>query len=81
MTVHSRAPWEIEEGGGEQPELDSAGIKGAFKFAKRDAVKKPRQQDIRNAVEPRSSFESVQSRGKQSFDTTSSQVSAGGALL
>lgn len=81
MTVHSRAPWETEEDDDEQEEPDSAGIKGAFKFTKRDVAKKPWGRDIRSTGETRPSFESVQSRGKQSFDTTSSHVSAGGALL
>jgi hypothetical protein len=76
MTVHSRAPWETEDGELEEP--DSAGLRGTLKFARRDAAKKPWGRDDRNA---RPSLESLQSRGKQSFDTTSSQVSTGGALL
>ncbi|GJE85750.1 hypothetical protein PsYK624_018290 [Phanerochaete sordida] len=81
MTVHSRAPWEVDDDDEEQAEPDSAGIKGAFKFGRRDAAKKPWGRDIRHVPEPRPSLESLQSRGKQSFDTTSSHVSAGGALL
>lgn len=82
MTVHSRAPWELEDDAVEEvEEPDSAGIRGAFKFTKRDAGKRPKGRDGRSAVDARPSFESIQSRGKQSFDTTSSQVSAGGALL
>lgn len=79
MTVHSRAPWEVEDDAlQEMDQPDSAGLRSAFKFAKRDAVKKPWGRDGRTGTRP--SLESLQSRGKQSFDTTSSQTS-GGALL
>ena len=78
MTVHSRAPWETEDDNLDDfEELDSVGLRSAFKFTKRDA-KKPWGRDGRTGARP--SLESLQSRGKQSFDTTSSQVSAGSAL-
>lgn len=81
MTVHSRAPWEIEDEEPEEPEEPDSGSKlGAFRFAKRDTGKK-RGRDGRAAIDTRPSFDSIRSRGKQSFDTTSSHVSAGGALL
>lgn len=82
MTVHSRAPWELEDEESAEPEEpDSGGKRSAFRFAKRDVGMKPWGREGRSPVDTRPSFDSAQSRGKQSFDTTSSHVSAGGALL
>lgn len=83
MTVHSRAPWEM--GDDDQVDLDDVDVhskKSGFKFVRKDNPKKSRQRDGRQC-ETRPSMDSLrsQARPKQSFETTSSQVSAGGALL
>ncbi|KAI0348414.1 hypothetical protein BDW22DRAFT_1424592 [Trametopsis cervina] len=86
MTVHSRAPWEIgEDDPVEFDEPDNVSKKSAFHFARKEKenAKKPRSRDGRPECDTRPSLDSMhsQSRGKQSFETTSSHVSAGGALL
>ena len=82
MTVHSRAPWELEADESPEPEdQDSVSKRTLLGFGKRDTSKRPRGRDTRSPVDTRPSFDSVQSRGKQSFETASSHVSAGGALL
>ncbi|KAI0094971.1 hypothetical protein BDY19DRAFT_902026 [Irpex rosettiformis] len=84
MTVHSRAPWEMgEDDIVDLDDTDGMSKKPGFKFARKDNPKKSRQRDGRHQCETRPSLESLrsQTRSKQSFETTSSQVSAGGALL
>jgi hypothetical protein len=84
MTVHSRAPWETDEDEiVDLDDSDNVSKKSAFKFTRKDNPKKLRPWDGRPQCETRPSLESIrsQSRSKQSFETTSSQVSAGGALL
>lgn len=85
MTVHSRAPWETGEDDTNDTEEQAASKRRAFTFAKKDNNKRIWGKDARIAgsIYPRPSLDSLQSRGKQSFETTStsSQVSAGGALL
>ena len=85
MTVHSRAPWETGEEDDDDPdELDGASRRG-FKFSKGDGGKlKPRQLNGRNVVDARPSIDSTRSqatKSKHSFDTVSSNISAGSALL
>lgn len=86
MTVHSRAPWETGEDDllAAKDEQDSSMKKAVLIFNRKDNSKKTRGRDARPPVaESRPSADSArsQSRGKQSFETTSSTISAGGALL
>ena len=84
MTVHSRAPWEAGGDESDDPaDQEGSARRGAFKFSKGDKSKKSKVLGGRNAVQPRPSIDSVRStsKSKHSFDTVSSNVSAGGALL
>lgn len=84
MIVHSRAPWETGEDDPEEvAEPDSASKRGGFKFSKGDGNKKSKSAAARNVSDVRPSVDSVrsQSKPKHSFDTASSQISTGGALL
>lgn len=84
MIVHSRAPWEtgeddIEESG----EVDGSSKRGGFKFSKGESSKKSKGLSGRAVHDSKPSNDSSrsQSKPKQSFDTVSSNISAGGALL
>ena len=84
MTVHSRAPWEMgEDDVVDLNDADGSYKKSGFKFTRKENPKKSRQRDGRHQCETRPSLDSLrsQSRLKQSFETVSSQVSSGGALL
>ena len=84
MTVHSRAPWEAGEDENDDPsEHDGPAKRGAFMFSKGDRPRKVKGARARHGPVARPSMDSMrsQSRGKQSFDTVSSNISAGGALL
>ncbi|KAI0694874.1 hypothetical protein BC835DRAFT_1415167 [Cytidiella melzeri] len=84
MTVHSRAPWEMSgDDNNDLDDLDGSSKRSGFKFTRKDNQKKSRPRDGRPMFDTRPSLDSMhsQSRSKQSFETTSSQVSAGSALL
>ena len=84
MTVHSRAPWEIdEEDSAEKDEQDPFAKKSVLSFSRKDHSKKSRGRDARRQDDSRPGVDCIrsQSRSKQSSETTSSQASAGGALL
>lgn len=84
MIVHSRAPWETgEDDLQDDEEPDAPSRRSGFMFSKGESTKKSKGMPGRPMPDRRPSTESTrsQTKPKQSFDTVSSNVSAGGALL